>query len=208
MDNKSIIHTEWLACPYCDTLHERLLIKKGDKLKCRYCGSVIDKGVADFRRAFSLALTAFILFIIANNFPFITMNLQGEINTISVFSSIRALFDNGLPVLGVLVLLVIIIMPLWYLSAVLWVIISFRFHVMSGVTRRFLHWMSWMSPWNMLEVYLAGVIVTMVKILTMAEIEFEPGFWAFCALMVCSILVNNYFYLDDAIFTAYEHDPD
>ena len=101
MDNKSIIHTEWLACPYCDTLHERLLIKKGDKLKCRYCGSVIDKGVADFRRAFSLALTAFILFIIANNFPFITMNLQGEINTISVFSSIRALFDNGLPVLGV-----------------------------------------------------------------------------------------------------------
>lgn len=205
---KSVIHKEWVACPYCDTLHKRLVFKEGDRLNCRYCGSVIDKGIANFRRAFLLALTAFILFIIANNFPFITMDLQGEINTISVFSSIKTLFDNDLPVLGALVLLVIIIMPLWYLGAVLWVIISFRFRFMSGITRRFLHWMAWMSPWNMLEVYLVGVIVTMVKILTMAEIRFEAGFWAFCALMVCSILVNSYFFLDDAIFTAYENDPD
>lgn len=101
---QSIIHKEWVACPYCDTLHERLPLKKGDKLKCRFCGSVIDKGIADFRRAFLLALTAFILFIIANNFPFITMNLQGEYNTISVFSSIKTLFDNDLPLLGMLVL--------------------------------------------------------------------------------------------------------
>lgn len=206
--DKNIIRHERIACPYCDTLHERVIIKKGDKLTCRYCGSVIDKGVADFRRAFVLALTAFILFIIANNFPFITMDLQGEINTISVFSSIKTLFDNDLPVLGMLVLIVIILMPLWYLSAVLWVIISFRYRFMSAVTRRFLHWMAWMSPWNMLEVYLAGVIVTMVKILTMAEIRFEAGFWAFCALMVCSILVNSHFFLDDAIFTAYDDTAD
>ena len=199
-----MIHPEWVACPYCDTLHHRIPIGKGEKLKCRSCASVIDSGVADFRRAFIFALTAFILFIIANNFPFITMNLQGEINTISVFSSIKALFDNDLPVLALLVLLVIIIMPLWYLTAVLWVIISFRLRFMRSLTRRFLHWMAWMSPWNMLEVYLAGVLVTMVKILTMAEIRFESGFWAFCALMVCSFLVNSFFYLDDAIFTAYE----
>lgn len=203
-----MIRKDLIACPYCDTLHRRIPIRKGQKLRCRCCGSVIDSGVADFRRAFMLALTAFILFIIANNFPFITMNLQGEINTISVFSSIKTLFDNDLPVLGMLVLVVIIIMPLWYLLAVLWVIISFRLRFLNFITRRFLHWMAWMSPWNMLEVYLVGVIVTMVKILTMAEIRFEAGFWAFCALMACSILVNSYFFLDGAIFTAYEHDPE
>lgn len=203
-----MIRRELIACPYCDTLHRRIPIAKGQKLRCRCCHSVIDSGVADFRRAFILALTAFILFVIANNFPFITMSLQGEINTISVFSSIKTLFDNDLPFLGALVFIVIIIMPLWYLLAVLWIIISFRFRFLTRVTRLFLHWMALMAPWNMLEVYLVGVIVTMVKILTMAEIRFESGFWAFCALMVCSILVNASFFLDDAIFTAYEHEAD
>lgn len=64
-----------------------------------------------------------------------------------------------------------------------------------------------MAPWNMLEVYLVGVVVTLVKIMSMASVKFDTGFWAFVALMACSVLVNLRFDLNDAIYQAYRHDP-
>ena len=102
--------------------------------------------------------------------------------------------------------MLIIVMPLWYLLAVLWVIISFRYRFLNEISHKFLHWMTHMAPWNMLEVYLIGVIVTLVKILQIASITFQPGFWAFCALMFCSVFVTLRFDLSDAIFLAYEED--
>ncbi len=59
----------------------------------------------------------------------------------------------------------------------------------------------------MLEVYLLGVIVTLVKIIQMARVEFDSGFWSFCALMICLILVNFHFDLGNATFEAYRDDP-
>lgn len=198
-------HTELIACPSCDALYQRpKQLTYRDKLICRECGTQLIDGHADFRQAFIFALTAIILFIIANSFPFITLSMQGEITTISVFSSVKALFDNALPLLGIMVMLFIMILPLYYLSAILWVIISFRFHFMHHLTRRFLHWLHYISPWNMLEVYLLGVIVTLVKIMTMANVKFDSGFWAFVVLIFCSILVDSRFDVNDAIFQAYD----
>lgn len=208
-DNSSAPSTEsevvahLIACPYCDSVYSYQPIKQGEQLICRVCQNTIDSGVADFRRAFIYALTAFILFIIANVSPFIRLSLQGEIITISVFNSITSLIYHDLPILALIVFSVIIIMPLWYLLAVLWVIISFRYQVLSEISRRFLYWLSVMSPWSMLEVYLVGVIVTLVKLMTMAQVYFQAGFWAFLALMLCSILLNRSFFLDDAIFQAH-----
>ena len=207
-----MLHRELLVCPYCDALYQRKPLRRGENAYCTDCGSKIDDGLADFRKAFIYALTALILFIVANSFPFITLIMGGDATTISVFSSIKALFDNDLHILGIIVFMLIIVMPLWYLLAVLWVIISFRYRFLNDISRNFLHWMTHMAPWNMLEVYLIGVIVTLVKILQLASVHFEPGFWAFCALMFCSVFVTLSFDLSDAVFLAYEpekhrHDP-
>lgn len=198
-------HTELIACPSCDALYQRpQQLTHRSILLCRDCGTRLISGYADFRQAFIFALTALILFIIANSFPFITLSMQGEITTISIFSSVKALFDNSLPLLGFMIMLFIMILPLYYLSAILWVIISFRFDFMQHITRKFLHWLHHISPWNMLEVYLLGVVVTLVKIMTMASVKFESGFWAFAALIFCSILVNSRFDVNDAIFQVYD----
>ncbi len=195
-----------IACPFCDAIYHNVPVSISESLICRDCHSVIDNGRADFRLSFLYALTALILFIISNTFPFITINLKGEESTITVFSSIKSLFDTDLTLLAWMVLLFIIIMPLWYLCAMLWVVISFRLNIFPKITRNFLHWMNHMAPWNMLDVYLIGVLVTMVKILTLADIEFEPAFWTFCLLMVSNGLANRYFHLDDAIFHAYGYE--
>lgn len=196
------LYPELIACPYCDELHHRVPLQPGEKMVCRCCGSTIATGNANFPRAFSMALTAVILFFIANSFPFITLTIEGDTTTISIFSSVKALFDNQLPILALIVMLCVILMPLWYLLSVLWVVISFELHIGRGLTRKFLHWLHLMAPWKMLEVYLVGVVVTLVKIMALADVHFDTGFWAFCALMICSILVDMRFNLTDAFIQA------
>jgi paraquat-inducible protein A len=41
------------------------------------------------------------------------------------------------------------------------------------------------EPWNMIEVFLLGVLVSLMKLGEMADLVFGLGFWAFAALMVC-----------------------
>lgn len=196
-----------IACPYCDSVYYRPhKINKKYSLYCHCCGGHLIDGNTDFFSAFIFALTALILFVIANLCPFITLVLQGEINTISVFSSVKSLFDNNLWLLAIMVFLFVIILPLYYLCAVLWVIISFRYKLFNKVSRRFLFLLYKISPWNMLEVYLAGVIVTLVKIMTMAAVKFEQGFWAFVVLMFFSILTDSRFDVRDAIFEINEEE--
>lgn len=197
-----IIHNR-IACPNCDTIYEKKPLQPNESLICTVCHSTIDSGAADFRRAFIYALTGVILFLIANAYPFITIELGGQKTTITIASSIDSLFNNRLDILGILVFFLIIITPLWYLLGVVWVVLSFRFNIAISLTRRFLHLMTHLSPWNMLEVYLIGVLVMIVKVMQMAEIYFDYGFWAFSALMGCSILANYYFDLADAVTHAY-----
>lgn len=192
-----------IACPYCDAIYQRTPLRGKEKLVCNHCHSTIDDGMSDFRACFHYALTALILLLMANLSPFITLNLKGSLTTISVFSSIKALFEHDLNALGVLMMLTIMVLPAWYLLAVLWSIVSYRFKILPFFTRRFMHWFYHISPWNMLEVYLIGVMVTLVKIVQMADLKLEVGFYAFCGLMLCSIEVNRRFDLHDALFLLY-----
>jgi len=45
--------------------------------------------------------------------------------------------------------------------------------------------LSRMEPWNMVEVFILGVLVSLLKLAKLAEVHFGYGFWAYCILMLC-----------------------
>lgn len=199
------IDYDLIACPYCDTLQKRPELHQGERLECTVCHSTLVRYAPNLERAFYFALTSVLLFIMANALPFISITLAGDHSTISIFSSVKALYHSGLHFLAFLELMFIIVLPLWYLLAILYLIMSFHFSLAPQFSRRILHYLHLMAPWNMLEVYLAGVIVTLVKISQLATVQFDHGFWLFCALIVCSTLVNCSFNLHDTLFKVYRH---
>ena len=194
-----------IACPACDSLYKKEHLDKNEVLLCDHCGSLIDDGLDDFRAAFAYALTCLILFAMANLLPFITLNLKGETSSTSIIASVLTLADNGLPALAWFLSLLIFLVPLWYLLGVIWSIISFRLGLLRGLTRKFLHLMARMGQWNMLEVYLVAVLVTLVKVMQMADVRFLSGFWSFAVLIFFSILLNRSYDLGDAIFLLNDH---
>ena len=72
LDNNTIYHE-------CDTLHRLPAIPPGRTLRCSTCNAVLmnhPKGGLD--RPIALYLAAAILFIFANAFPFLTLDIQGR----------------------------------------------------------------------------------------------------------------------------------
>ena len=46
-------------------------------------------------------------------------------------------------------------------------------------------WMYRSEPWNMVEVFLLGVLVSLLKLAKVADVHFGIGFWAFAGVMLC-----------------------
>ena len=67
----------------------------------------------------------------------------------------------------------------------------------------------YLSPWSMMEIYLFGAIVALVKLATMANIELGYSFWAFAFLNVLTAaslqMIDNHS-LWKFISAAREHD--
>ena len=121
--------------------------------------------------------------VMVHVFPFLTMDAAGMRTSLSLTNAAHALIDQGSPLLGAALALFTIVAPLVMACGLVYVCGPLMFgHAApgaAGVTR----WLSRAEPWNMIEVFLLGVLVSLLKLNRVAEIQFGIGFWAFAVLM-------------------------
>lgn len=174
------------VCHFCDTLHEALALPEGTAARCKCCGAVLYQNrPASLARATAFSLTGLILMGIVNIFPFLVMDAASVRTTLNLGSAARALFDQGNPVLGVLLALFMIITPITLASGLIYVCGPLLFGRVAPGAFYVAKWLNKMEPWNMIEVFLLGVLVSLLKLAKVADVHFGIGFWAFAALMVC-----------------------
>ncbi|BDX05947.1 paraquat-inducible protein A [Planctobacterium marinum] len=63
------------------------------------------------------------------------------------------------------------------------------------VNKRLTHFIFQLQPWCMAEIFLISVLVSLVKIVTLADIAFGPAFFTFCGFVLFSTL--TFIYLDE-----------
>ena len=97
----------------------------------------------------------------------------------------KALIDDGSPIVGIGVAVFTIITPLFLASGLVYVCGPLMFGRSAPGAMTVACWMSRTEPWNMIEVFLLGVLVSLLKLGHLAELHFGIGFWAFTILMFC-----------------------
>jgi paraquat-inducible protein A len=167
------------VCHFCDTLHEALALPEGTAARCQCCGAVLYQNrPASLARATAFSLTGLILMGIVNFFPFLVMDAASVRTTLNLGSAANALFHQGYPILGTLMVLFMIVSPIALAGGLIYVCGPLIFgRVAPGAFH--------VAKWNMIEVFLLGVLVSLLKLAKVADVQFGPGFWAFAALMVC-----------------------
>ncbi len=99
-----------------------------------------------------------------------------------------ALWDNGMPGVAMLVAAFIIFIP----AVVLVMLLMLCFPLMRGYSPPWLVTVAkgvfLAQNWAMVEVFIIGVIVSLVKIAAMATIELGISFWAYAGFSICFTL--------------------
>jgi paraquat-inducible protein A len=172
-----------IACHDCDLLHHKREIPKGGSARCSRCGSVLYRRPADTVDAsLALTVTALVLFLLANFYPFIFFKVAGRIEVNYLITGVFTLNDYGMPPLAGLILLCSILAPGVKIVLMLYVLVPVKLGRTAPGLARALRWLTAIAPWGMIEVYMMGVIVAIVNLLAIASIEFGMAFYCFVAL--------------------------
>lgn len=173
-----------LLCHDCDLLHEVSGVPEGSRAVCGRCGAVLFANKPDgTSRGIALALAALVFWIVANSFPFLTMEIGGRLEPSRLGSGVIGLYDDGFGELALLVLLFAIVFPLLKILSYLAVLVPLH----AGRRPRYLaplfRVVDQLHPWAMTEVFLLGVLVSYTKLVDMASITAGPALFGFLGLI-------------------------
>ena len=178
---------EFMACHECDTLYRIPVLAPGRKANCGTCGTVLlrnPKGGLD--RPISLYLSALILLVLANVFPFLTLDIQGREEVTTLIGASQGLYRAGMGELAVVVLITSVLGPALLITSNLYVLLAVRYRWRVPAVRSVLAWISYLAPWGMLDVFMLGVLVSFVKLAGMATMHIGPSLYAFVGLILVS----------------------
>jgi len=137
-------------------------------------------------RAIALYSAAFILLLLANAFPFLTLEIQGRSEITNILGASRALYHAGMGELAVVVFLTTILAPALLITSSLYVLLGVRSRRPLPGLRTALSWISQLQMWVMLDVFMLGVLVAFVKLGNMATMHIGISLFAFVGLILVS----------------------
>jgi paraquat-inducible protein A len=177
-----------IACHECDLIHNVPPMPARAAARCVRCGSVLFRSKADsINRTLAWTIAGLVLYVVAVTFPFLAMRSGSIIRETGLLSGIHQLYDQGIIPLAALVLLTCVLIPLLQMLGLLYIFIPLkigtrplRFAV--PVFRLFRH----LKPWSMMEIYMLGILVAIVKLGKMATIV--PGLAVFAFGLLIFVL--------------------
>ena len=185
---------ELLACPECDLLQSDSAVPRPRKALCARCGAVLyqrhDQGLD---RTLALTAGALALFAIANAFPILSLELQGERTDATLAGAVSALWSQNMQLVAALVLFTAIVMPLAELAALAWLLVPLRFGQRAPHFGAVFQLLQFAQRWGMVEVFVLGALVSFVKLGHLANVEAGIALWSFAGLMLVMAAIEANF---------------
>lgn len=182
-----------IACLHCDLVSSVAGLKTGETASCPRCGHYLTRKIPDpYGRVLSFTIAGIILLIMANSYSFLSFSSSGLESVITLRQTPGAVWNYGMPGVAVMIAAFIIIIP----AAILILLLLLCIPLHEGQYR------PWLIPvakgifliqnWSMVEVFIIGVIVSLVKIADMATIELGISFWAYAGFAICfTVAISN-----------------
>ena len=173
-----------IACHECDLLQHIPRQRQGGKAYCRRCNAVLHRSVRDsLDRTLALTLAGLVLFVVANAFPFLSFKMQGQVTQTTLATGVIDLYGQGMWELALLVLMTSIVVPLLQLLLLLYIVLPIRLGRTPWMLAPLFRFHQSLGPWGMMEVFMLGILVAVVKLLDMAQIVPGLALWSFAILI-------------------------
>jgi len=174
-------------------LHQRRPVRPREKARCVRCRSVLYRGIhSDAGRMAAITMTAIFTFLIAQFFPIVELEVSGYTTSATLLGAIRVMWMEQMQLVAVVVFLFTILLPAVELSALLYVTMALRNGRRPPGFDHLLRAVGLARRWGMTEVLMLGILITMVKMRSLAEVVVHPGLFAFGALTLMLAIVVSF----------------
>jgi len=181
------VNQQQFACLECDAVIHLTSIAEGEVASCPRCQhTLIEKNHDSINRTLAVSVSGLLLFIPAMFAPLMSMKLLSVESSASVYSGVIALWGNELFFVSTLVFLFCLLAPLIKLVSAFLVCLGYKYNShQQAWYKQLLVFYHHVDSWEMLEVFLIGILVSIIKLKDMADLSYNIGLLCFTAFMLC-----------------------
>lgn len=166
-------------------------LQVGQRARCARCGHLLTEiHHESLERAFALAASGLLLLILSASYPFLGVSAEGQMVQMTLLDSAVSLFQYQEPLLASLVFAFVFLLPTILLSLQLVLLTLLLVDRMAWLTPWLTRAVLALSAWNMVEVFLVGVLVSIAKLSTLATVQIGLSFWCFVGFALCTVAVQ------------------
>jgi paraquat-inducible protein A len=175
-----------MLCPQCDMLVALPPLAYGSKAVCPRCKTTLSSRWQEPRkRPIGYALSALFMLLLANIFPFINMRVAGFGNEIKLIKIPQVMLAENYASMATLFMLLVQLIPAFCMVAI--IVLCARVRIPLGMKE----WMGKMlfqfKTWCMVEIFLAGVLVSFVKLMAYGDIGIGSSFVPYCLFCLLQV---------------------
>lgn len=173
------------ACHECDLLQVIPEAQGSRRFKCSRCGAELHHHhTLDHERPLALLLAVSILFVLANSFPIISIETAGIEQSTTILGAVQGLWQEHMKLVAGLVLFTTLIAPGLEIIALTILVACLQFRLRPPGLRTLMRVAVRSRPWSMVEVFVMGVLVSVVKLSHLAHIYAGVALWSYGLLIL------------------------
>lgn len=172
-----------VACPECDLLLREIDLEPGRTAICLRCGASLYRNTTDsLYRTLALVLAAALFLVIANIYPILGIESQGNASATNLYGAVSSLWNQHMRFISALVFITTIVVPSLELSFLIYLLLPLRFGAVPPGLALLLRFLQIIKPWGMVEVFMLGILVALVKLIDNFRIIPGVALWSFAGV--------------------------
>ena len=174
-----------LICEQCDTVYRRRPLARGEVARCARCEAVLERHQRiGLDGMLALVATVMVVFVQANVWPIITLGFNGEQIHARLWGIIIMMWREHSQVVAVLAAGTLFFFPLCRMLLLGWLLIYARLGRRAPGFRPLMVVLYYIRPWTMSEVFVLGVLVSIVKAQLYFDVTADAGVFAYAVLAI------------------------
>ncbi|PCI18495.1 MAG: hypothetical protein COB62_06830 [Piscirickettsiaceae bacterium] len=183
-----------IVCFECNIPFKFKTPSEGNKVSCPRCKYTLTANHRNARNSvIAFSLTALIFLFLSLLFPFLTLSTHGNDRTVTLVQSIAALISSDFTPLAMLIFLFTIVLPSLFLLCTLYVYTSLSRPSPWKSTLETLIIIDRIKHWNMAEIFLISILVSFIKITSLADVELGVSFFTYILFILSMTLCLLHF---------------
>ena len=169
-----------IICPHCDKIIEKKRLNQKEAAFCPVCNKKLyESGESVKYRLFNFSIASIVFFILAMFLPIIHINIAGYEENLEIINSFIFLFSKGYIFLSLFVFFSVILFPFVCIVILFMLSLLFISGYAKKLAKNLLIIITVLKDWCFVDIFLIAVLVSLIKLLNVAEVDFGMGVVAY-----------------------------